>query len=230
MLSHYIQSKIGEILMSIGENKFIRILLIIIAIASLILIIKINITPKYDPKIYEEVYSEYENIVEKAESTNDTNNFNNTDMSNTNEGNIIYKVSGITSGKNTYTVAGKIEIPKINVAYPIVKETSDEYLKVAPTKYAGPRMHSVGNYCIVGHNYKNDQFFSNLSQLKNNDEIYLTSNSGKKLSYFVYAKYEVNENDLSCTSQETNGKIEATLITCTTNKQNRLVVKCKATT
>ena len=214
--------------MSIGEKKFIRMLLIVIAIASLILIIKINITPKYDPKIYEEVYSEYENIVEKAESTNDTNNLNNTEISTTNEENIVYKVSGITSGKNTYTVAGKIEIPKINIAYPIVKETSDEYLKVAPTKYAGPRMHAVGNYCIVGHNYKNDQFFSKLSQLEKNDEVYLISNGGKRVTYLVYAKYEVNENDLSCTSQDTNGEVEATLITCTSKKQNRLVVKCRA--
>lgn len=214
--------------MSIGEKNFIRMLLIVIAIASLILIIKINITPKYDPKIYEEVYSEYENIVEKTESTNDTNNLNNTEISTTNEENIVYKVSGITSGKNTYTVAGKIEIPKINIAYPIVKETSDEYLKVAPTKYAGPRMHAVGNYCIVGHNYKNDQFFSKLSQLEKNDEVYLISNGGKRVTYLVYAKYEVNENDLSCTSQDTNGEVEATLITCTSKKQNRLVVKCRA--
>ena len=214
--------------MSIGEKNFIRMLLIVIAIASLILIIKINITPKYDPKIYEEVYSEYENIVKKTESTNDTNNLNNTEISTTNEENIVYKVSGITSGKNTYTVAGKIEIPKINIAYPIVKETSDEYLKVAPTKYAGPRMHAVGNYCIVGHNYKNDQFFSKLSQLEKNDEVYLISNGGKRVTYLVYAKYEVNENDLSCTSQDTNGEVEATLITCTSKKQNRLVVKCRA--
>ncbi len=214
--------------MSNGEKKFIRILLFIIAITSLILIIRINITPKYDPKIYEEVYSEYENIIENAEK--DTNQSDNTINNTTNEENITYKVSGITSGGNAYTVAGKIAIPKIKIVYPVVNETTDEYLKVAPTKFAGPRMNEVGNYCIVGHNYKNDQFFSKLSQLQINDEVYLTSKSGRKLTYRVYDKYEVNEKDLSCISQDTNGKIEATLITCTTKKQNRLVIKCRAIT
>lgn len=209
--------------MSDGEKKLIRALLIIIAITSCILIIKINITPKYDPKIYEEVYSEYEDIIEKEQDTEtgDTNDFN------TNDENVTYKVSGITSEKNIYTVDGKITIPKIKIVYPIVNETTDEYLKVAPTKFTGPHMHEVGNYCIAGHNYKNDQFFSKLSQLEINDEVYLTSKSGKKMKYLVYDKYEVNERDLSCTNQNTNGRIEVTLITCTNQKQNRLVIKCR---
>ena len=46
----------------------------------------------------------------------------------------------------------------------------------------------------------------------------------------VYDKYEVNEKDLSCTSQDTNGNIEVTLITCASAKKKRLVVKCRAIT
>ena len=38
------------------------------------------------------------------------------------------------------------------------------------------------------------------------------------MTYYVYDKYEINDNDMSCTSQETNGKIELTLITCTSKK------------
>ena len=48
--------------------------------------------------------------------------------------------------------------------------------------------------------------------------------------YNYYDKYEVNEKDLSCTSQGTNGNIEVTLITCASAKKKRLVVKCRAIT
>ena len=121
-------------------------------------------------------------------------------------------------------------ILKLNINYPVIYETTDEYLKVAPTKLFGPEANEVGNFCIVGHNYKNKQFFSRLSELEKDDKVYLMSNQGKKLTYYVYDKYEVNEKDLSCTSQDTNGNIELTLITCTTKKKNRLVVKCRAKT
>ena len=48
------------------------------------------------------------------------------------------------------------------------------------------------------------------------------------MKYAVYSKYVINENDMSHTSQLTNGNIELTLITCTTVKTERLVVKARA--
>ena len=45
--------------------------------------------------------------------------------------------------------------------------------------------------------------------------------------YKVYDKYIVDETDMRCTSQETNGKIELTLITCDNDNTKRLVVKCR---
>ena len=53
---------------------------------------------------------------------------------------------------------------------------------------------------------------------------------GKALEYIIYDKYEVSQNDLSCTNQTTNGKIEITLITCNNIKGNRLIFKCKEKT
>ena len=212
--------------MSDGEKKFIYIMLIVIAVSSCILIFKIIRTPKYDPKIYEKVYSEYENIMEKAENVANNSEDNNGNNNSTNSKKVIYKY--VDADGNAYTVEGEIAIPKIGTVYPVVCETSDEYLKVAPTKLFGPNMNEVGNYCIAGHNYRNDQFFSKLSKSEINDVVYLTAKNGKKLTYKVYAKYEVNENDLSCTEQNTNGKIEATLITCTNQKKNRLIIKCRA--
>lgn len=210
--------------MNKGEKKLICFLLIGIIIGSGILIFKIKSEPEYNEALYDEIYSEYKEILEKENesySEEDEKNAVKTD-------NTVYM--NVNSKGQKYRVAGQINIPKIGVNYPIVYETSEEYLKIAPTKLAGPDINELGNVCIVGHNYKNQQFFSRLSELENNDKIDLLDNKGKRVSYFVYDKYEVPETDLSCTNQNTNGEMEATLITCTKKKSNRLVVKCRAIT
>ena len=84
-----------------------------------------------------------------------------------------------------------------------------------------------GNLVIVGHNYKNGQFFGNLKRLEKGDNILLLSINGNAEMYQVYDKYLVDETDMRCTSQETNGNIELTLITCDNDNTKRLVVKCR---
>ena len=207
-----------------GEKKLICFLLIGIIIGSSILIFKINSEPKYDEALYEEIYSEYEEILAKENESyleEDEKNAVKTD-------NTVFM--NVNSKGQKYRVAGQIHIPKIGINYPIVYETSEEYLKIAPTKLFGPDINEPGNVGIVGHNYKNQQFFSRLSELENNDKINLLDNKGKRVSYLVYAQYEVPETDLSCTEQNTNGEREVTLITCTKKKDKRLVVKCRAIT
>lgn len=85
-----------------------------------------------------------------------------------------------------------------------------------------------GNLVIVGHNYKNGKFFGNLKKLTIGDNIFLSSSKGNAQMYRVYNMYIVDETDKSCISQETNGKIELTLITCDNNNNSkRLIVKCR---
>ena len=205
--------------MSRGESKLIAVLLAGIIVFSCILIYKIKSEPKYDQQLYNEIYSEYEEILVSIEDKE-------TNKEEMVKDNTIYMIANSQGQK--FRVIGKISIPKISMYYPIVYETTEEYLKIAPTKLFGPDINQVGNLCIVGHNYKNEQFFSRIKELEVDDKVYLTTNRGEKLTYLVYDKYEVNENDLSCTSQETNGNIELTLITCATSKKNRLIVKCRA--
>jgi len=59
------------------------------------------------------------------------------------------------------------------------------------------------------------------------DNIFLLSSKGNAEMYKVYDIYIVDETDMRCTSQETNGKIELTLITCDNDNKKRLVVKCR---
>lgn len=134
----------------------------------------------------------------------------------------------------TYVVDGRIEIPKIKVDYPILSgETKSEQetealLKMSPLKFHGPEINQVGNYCIVGHNYRNSKFFSKVPTLENGDIIRITDMSGKVVEYSVYTKYNVVPSDTTCTDQRTNGKKEITLITCTNDSKERVIVKARA--
>lgn len=139
------------------------------------------------------------------------------------------KLSGryVDSNGNKYSSVAVINIPKIKVNYPVLSETTDELLKVAPCKFWGPEPNEVGNFCIVGHNYRNNKFFSKVLNLVVGDKIEITDLSGRKLTYKVYDKYTVEPDDVKCTSQLTNGKKEVTLITCTNDSKQRVVVKAR---
>ena len=134
----------------------------------------------------------------------------------------------LASDGTSYTTIGTVNISSIGVYYPILSTTSTELLKIAPCKFWGPNPNEVGNLCIVGHNYKNDKFFSKVPTLENGDMIDITDLTGKTITYLVYDKYIVDPEDVACTSQETNGRKEITLITCTNDNAQRYVIKARA--
>lgn len=127
-----------------------------------------------------------------------------------------------------YTTVGTINIPTIDVNYPILSETTDKLLKVSVCKFWGSNPNEVGNLCIAGHNYRNSRFFSKVPKLVVGDIIEITDLSGKTLKYTVYDKFTVDPTDVNCTSQVTNEKKIVTLITCTNDNKQRVIVKAKA--
>ena len=122
-------------------------------------------------------------------------------------------------------VIGIIKIDKLKLDYPILSEVSDELLKIAPCKFAGPNPNEIGNFCIAGHNYIDNTFFAKISTLKNNDSIYIYDLSGNSVEYLVYKQYEVESTDTSILSQETNGKRKLTLMTCNSLKGSRIIIE-----
>ena len=124
-----------------------------------------------------------------------------------------------------YIVIGAIEIPSIEINYPILSNTNDELLKIAPCRFYGAYPNEIGNLCIAGHNYDDNTFFSNLHKLNIGDEINIYDSSGSFGKYFIYNKYETDKKDTSCTSQDTNGNKEITLVTCNNFNGNRLIIK-----
>lgn len=139
--------------------------------------------------------------------------------------NTVYKTD---SGKE-YKVDSVLNIPSLEIRYPVLSESSDDLLKISLNKFWGGEPNSVGNYCIVGHNYDGkDIFFGKLNKIQNGDIVELEDKTGKVLQYKVYNKFIVQPTDVACTSQLTNGKKEMTLITCSDGGKTRLVVKCRA--
>ena len=66
-----------------------------------------------------------------------------------------------------------------------------------------------------------------MPDLQIGDEIEITDLTGQTLVYSVYDKYVVEPNDTDCTSQRTNGLKEVTLITCTDDSKQRVIVKAR---
>ena len=138
-----------------------------------------------------------------------------------------YQNDIISKVNNNSFVIGIIEIEKIKLNYPILSTQSKELLEISPCRFAGPLPNNVGNLCIAGHNYADRRFFGRLKELSLNDKISIYDLSGKKLDYIIYEKREILSTDLSCTSQETNGNIIVTLITCNNISGKRLQIKAK---
>lgn len=150
----------------------------------------------------------------------------------------IYKLyADVSNNNNTLTqdtqvnnLFGIIEIPKINLYYPIFSNLSEENLKVSPCKFYGDSLNDNGNICIAGHNYNNDMFFSKINLLSSNDEIFIYDNLGKKYTYIVFKNYEVKEDDLSPIYDYDKNTKELTLITCNNLNNNRFIIKAKQKT
>ena len=144
-----------------------------------------------------------------------------------NENEVIPRDTKKTESGQIYWTIGKIEIPSINVVYPILNTTTDELLKISPCYFWGANPNEVGNFCIVGHNYRNNKFFSKVPTMKKGDEIYITDLTGRKITYVVYDLFVVEPENVDSTSQLTNGLKEITVITCTNDSSKRVIVKAR---
>lgn len=134
------------------------------------------------------------------------------------------------SGQAYYPVA-KIYIPAIDCRYSVLNTSSVELLKISPCRFWGPEnANEVGNFCIAGHNYRSNKFFSKVPNLNIGDTIELTDLTGRTLIYTIYDKYTVSPKDTACTSQLTDGNIELTLSTCTSDNVKRVIIKARANT
>lgn len=138
-----------------------------------------------------------------------------------------------TNSGYKYKIIATVNIPSIGVNYTVVQgetgslEETEALLKISPVKYHGYDPNEVGNFCIVGHNYRNSKFFSKVPTMSIGDTVNLTDLTGRTITYQVYDKHTVDPNDTRDTTQLTGGKKELTLITCTDDSKLRVIVRCR---
>ncbi|MDO5556612.1 MAG: sortase [Clostridia bacterium] len=137
-----------------------------------------------------------------------------------------YTIVNLNKNSNPFVI-GILEIPKINLKYPILSNTTNDALKISPCRFYGPYPNEVGNLCIAAHNYDDNRFFGNLNKLSVGDFVNINCMDNSCIVYTIYNKFEISESNIECTNQNTMGKKEITLITCNNINKNRLVVKAK---
>ena len=141
--------------------------------------------------------------------------------------------NGASSTKVTYKgygVLGTMEIPATNFKYPILEAPpTTKKLNTSVVYLFGTAegINKPGNVVIVGHNYRNGLFFSNNKKLNIGDKIYVSDNSGNKLTYTIYNKFETTPEDTSFYQRDTGGKAELTLSTCTDDSKARTIILAK---
>lgn len=210
------------------------LVIIIIGIIALIAFLGYDFYKKYNiNKEAEDFMSQYEEQMKNVivENIVGNNSIENTIIDN--PINEIQATNTITnSGSNTgtsttykgFNVLGIIEIPKTGIKYPILEKATPKSIQVSVAQLYGPGPNKEGNTTIIGHNYRNGAFFGKNKQLSNGDIIYITDNSGNRLTYKIYNIYTTTPEDSSYLTRETNGKREITLCTCTDDSKSRLII------
>ena len=157
---------------------------------------------------------------------NDTNTTNSTDE-NPFEQLQDSNTTTSTTTQRTYKgfgVLGTMEIPATNFKYPVLEKVTKKSIETAVALLYGVGLNEPGNSVIIGHNYRNNLFFSNNKKLNIGDKIYITDNDGQQLTYTIYSKFETTPEDPSFYQRDTGGVPEVTLSTCTDDSSARLII------
>lgn len=183
----------------------------------------------YINKNAEEAVERFEGEITNNTTTEEENTTTNTVAPTLGIENILIDNNSSETDTNTkmykgFPMVGTIEIPAINLKYPVLEEASKSAIEVAVAVYYGPGLNEVGNTTIVGHNYRNGTFFSKNKKLVEGDKVYITDNSGTKVTYVIYKTYTTAPEDSEYLDRDTQGKREISLTTCTDDAKSRLII------
>lgn len=126
---------------------------------------------------------------------------------------------------NGYNVIGLIEIPAINLKYPILDKTTKETMATSISRFSGGDINGYGNVSLAGHNNYSGTMFGKNKNLKQGDKIYLTDLTKNKIEYKINSIFTTDPNDISILETTDKTKREVTLITCKNGRSNRLIIK-----
>ena len=125
-----------------------------------------------------------------------------------------YEEPAATLNPEDGELLGRIEIPVIDAAMPIVQGASDENLKAAAALLDGTSpIGTIGNAAIAAHrSYTYGRFFNRLNEVNLGDEIIITT-PDDIYTYVVYEIKVVEPTDTSVLNRNSRDRV-VTLITC----------------
>ena len=138
-----------------------------------------------------------------------------------------------------YEVKGIIEIPATGIEYSILESATVGSLSKAVgileiatcdeiTETVTDLNVKGTNALILGHNYRNGQFFSDNDQLEIGDVIKITDQLGETVTYTIYNMYYTTSDDISFLERELDPDVrEITLQTCNDDSSQRLIIWAK---
>lgn len=120
-----------------------------------------------------------------------------------------------------------INIPSIKLNTVVVESIEKQYLKHYVCHFENSAMPGqYGNFSLAGHSsYRYNEVFNELHKISLEDEIIIKT-LNNEFTYVVKDIFEVDPEDTYVLDQD-NEKKELTIVTCTNNGKNRLIVKAE---
>ncbi len=167
--------------------------------------------------------SDSNNVAEATEPSTNTTEPENVEPGSTDEKSDME----IPTSMGGYKVLGQLVIDKIGISKPVLTPHEDGSLNLSVAELCGPdEINSIGNFCIVGHNWPN--MIQKVLELQVGDTFYMVNrNTKSKVTYKIYNVYSCYPTELSCLDQNTAGKREVTLITCNPGAVTRRICKAR---
>jgi sortase A len=192
----------------------ISILLILVGIGLLLFAFRGKWETK---KVQDQLYDKF--ISQEKEDVNHEESKNNKEESKNNKEEKLSYVDMV----NPIAV---LQIPKMNLKVIVAEGTEDEIIKYAVGHFKDTAMPGdMGNFALAGHrNYDTGEFFLRLNKLEINDDI-IVSTHNETFTYKVTESFTVAPEDTYVIGESQDAII--TLVTCTYDGKERLIVKGK---
>ncbi len=126
-----------------------------------------------------------------------------------------------------YNVIGLIEIPEIDLEYPIIDRTTKITMATSISRFSGGEVNEYGNISLAGHNNYSGTMFGKNKKLKLKDKVLLTDLTGNTIEYEIYKIFVTNPDDVSILESKDKTIREVTLITCKNGRSERLIIKAR---
>lgn len=122
-----------------------------------------------------------------------------------------------------------LEIPKINLKVVVAEGTEDNIIRYAVGHFEETAMPGeTGNFALAGHrNFDTGEFFLKIDKLAEGDELHVVTLDGTAYTYSVTNSFVVQPQDTYILEESEEPII--TLVTCTYDGSERLIVQGKLT-